>query len=156
MNVQLNWRHYGVPVRVPLLVIPPVDSSLSPVNGCQDPGLLVQVHTFWTWKLDCMMSLGVIHGISQVTPTNMRCIIKPLWCWILSVTLLVSSRAVFRLCSCCYFHLSCFIFISKEFCFLVWSWFFLFFFLNQACKSYTRKAYIWFTFGLGACFIELV
>lgn len=109
-----------------LLSSPPVDSSLSPVNGYRDTGLLVQVHTFWTWKLDCI-SLGVIHGISQVTPTNMRCIIKPLWCWILSVTLLVSSRAVFRLCSCCYFHLSCFIFISKEFCFLVWSWFFLFF-----------------------------
>lgn len=51
----------------------------------------------------------------------------PQWCWILSVTLSVSSRAAFRLCSCCYFHLSCLIFISKESCFLVWFWFFLFF-----------------------------
>lgn len=106
-----------------------VDSSLPPSKWVSlYLGLLVQVDTFWMWKLDCMISLGVIHGISQVTPTNMRYIIKPpLWCWILSVTLLGNSRAVFNLCSCCYFHLSCFIFISKEFCLLVWSWFFLFF-----------------------------
>lgn len=86
-----------------------------------------------------MISL-VTCGISLVTPTNMECIIKPpLWCWILLVILLVSSRAAFRLCSCCYFHLPCFIFISKEFWFLVWSWFFLFFFPSVKSASPTLE-----------------
>lgn len=41
VNIQLNLRHYGVPVGIPLLVLPPVDSSLPPLNGCLYPGLLV-------------------------------------------------------------------------------------------------------------------
>lgn len=41
VNIQLNLRHYGVPVGVPLLALPPVDSSLLPLNGCLYPGLLV-------------------------------------------------------------------------------------------------------------------
>lgn len=48
VNIQLNLRHCGVPVGVPLLVLPPADSSLPPLNGCLYPGLLVilLVHQF--------------------------------------------------------------------------------------------------------------